>query len=214
MHRSSCCRWYLNIIHEQTKRSVLLWTGSSWRARREGRGGPTWNCWTCRRTRRTRRRRAQRKPSMRTRHTRTYTDCRTDQWAPISLLCLIIDLFVLISGSCWFPWWSRPPWWGWTQSKCRFWMIHVYLFICRDVKCGSTAADSSVQPLHCTFELRAEPNNPKKTSDIIVFVFRARMVLREREERTEKQENLWVKKQRCRNEGLEMIQLLTHMEKK
>lgn len=128
MHRSSCCRWYLNIIHEQTKRSVLLWTGSSWRARREGRGGPTWNCWTCRRTRRTRRRRAQRKPSMRTGHTRTYTDCHTDQWPPISLLCLIIDLFVLISGSCWFPWWSRPPWWGWTQSKCRFWMIHVYLF--------------------------------------------------------------------------------------
>lgn len=61
------------------------------------------------------------------------------------------------------------------------------LFIYRDVKCGSTAADSSVQPL---FELRAEPNNPKKTSDIIVFVFRARMVPREREERMEKQENL------------------------
>lgn len=30
----------------------------------------------------------------------------------------------------------------------------------------------------------------RKTSDIIVFVFRARMVPREREERTEKQENL------------------------
>lgn len=43
-------------------------------------------------------------------------------------LFTVFNHWLLISGSCWFPWWSRPPWWGWTQSKCRFWMIHVYLF--------------------------------------------------------------------------------------
>lgn len=142
-------------------------------------------------------------------HTRTYTVRLPHRSVTADLFTVFNHgSFLLISGSCWFPWWSRPPWWGWPQSKCCFWMIHVYLFAgMLNVAPQLLTVQFSLFTARLTFVLNR--TTQRKTSDIIVFVFRVRMVPREREERTEKQEKLWVKKmQRCRNEGLEMIQLL------
>lgn len=72
-----CHHWRVNTVHELRKCSVFPSAGSSWRARRKGRGRTTWNRWTCRRKRTTWRWRTQRKPCMTMTVKHTHTDINT-----------------------------------------------------------------------------------------------------------------------------------------